>query len=159
MLAVEPQVIAHDLHPNYQTTRWARVQENMEKIAIQHHWAHMASAMAENQLQGEVLGLICDGTGWGTDGAVWGGEILQGDYRQFSRLGHLQYLPLPGGDLTARRPYRMALLYLLAALGKRAAALSRDLIPAFPEEGKGTNVAALAKGDAGTADLILWPAF
>ncbi len=134
MLAVEPQVIAHDLHPNYQTTRWAGEQEHMEKIAIQHHWAHMASAMAENQLQGEVLGLICDGTGWGTDGAVWGGEILQGDYRQFSRLGHLQYLPLPGGDLTARRPYRMALIYLLAALGEKATALSRDLIPAFPEE-------------------------
>ena len=76
-LYVEPKILAHDLHPEYQTTRWARQQPYPKKIAIQHHFAHMASVMAEHQLQGEVLGLICDGTGWGTDGAVWGGRFCK----------------------------------------------------------------------------------
>ncbi len=121
MLSVKPEVIAHDLHPNYQTTRWARQQQDFKTIAVQHHFAHMAAVMAEHHLQGEVLGLICDGTGWGTDGAIWGCEVLKGDYRNFERRGHLKYLPLPGGDLTAQRPYRMALVYLLAALGENKA--------------------------------------
>lgn len=129
MLSVEPQLIAHDLHPNFQTTRWAREQVNIPKIAIQHHYAHMASAMADNGLEGEVLGLICDGTGWGSDGAVWGCEILRGDYRQFSRLGHLKYVALPGGDLSARRPYRMALVYLLRVLGDEGREMAHKLLP------------------------------
>lgn len=117
-LEVKPRVLAHDLHPDYQTSRWAREQEGVLRVAVQHHHAHMASAMAENGLQGEVLGLICDGSGLGSDGAVWGGEILRGDYQQFSRAAQLKYLPLPGGDLSARRPYRMALTYLGLALGE-----------------------------------------
>lgn len=121
MLSVKPEVIVHDLHPNYQTTRWARQQENVKIIAVQHHFAHMAAVMAEHHLQGEALGLICDGTGWGTDGAIWGCEVLKGHCRDFERRGHLKYLPLPGGDLTAQRPYRMALVYLLAALGENKA--------------------------------------
>lgn len=121
MLSVKPEIIAHDLHPNYQTTRWARQQQDFKTIAVQHHFAHMAAVMAEHHLQGEVLGLISDGTGWGTDGAIWGCEVLKGDYRNFERRGHLKYLPLPGGDLTAQRPYRMALVYLLAALGESKA--------------------------------------
>ncbi len=129
MLAVEPQLIAHDLHPNYQTTRWAREQENIPKLAIQHHYAHMAAAMADNGLQGEVLGMICDGTGWGTDGAVWGCEILRGDFHGFTRLGHLKYTALPGGDLTARRPYRMALIYLIEALGDAGREIAYELLP------------------------------
>ncbi len=116
-LNVRPQIFAHDMHPNYQTTRWARQQQGAERLAVQHHHAHLAAVMAENGLEEEVLGLICDGTGWGTDGAVWGGEILRGDYAGFTRLAHLRYVPLPGGDLTARKPYRMALVYLNAALG------------------------------------------
>lgn len=134
MLAVEPQVIAHDLHPNYQTTRWAREQKDVHRIEIQHHYAHMASAMAENGLEGEVLGLICDGTGWGTDGAVWGCEILRGDYVQFTRLAHLKYLPLPGGDLTARKPYRMAFAYLLATLGPEGVDIAHQLLPVLSSE-------------------------
>jgi hydrogenase maturation protein HypF len=134
MLAVEPQLIAHDLHPNYQTTRWARQQQDMPRIQIQHHYAHMASAMAENGLEGEVLGLICDGTGWGTDGAVWGCEILRGDYQQFTRLAHLKYLPLPGGDLSARKPYRMAFAYLLATLGQEGVAIADQLLPALASD-------------------------
>lgn len=129
MLSVEPEFLVHDLHPNYQTSRWAREQENLPKMAVQHHFAHMAAVMAENGLQGEVLGLVCDGTGWGTDGAIWGGEILRADYRHFTRLAHLRYLPLPGGDITAQKPYRMALVYLYAALGESGLDFTDSILP------------------------------
>jgi hydrogenase maturation protein HypF len=132
MLAVEPRVIVHDLHPDYQTTRWAKNQADFKKIGVQHHWAHMASALADNGLEGEALGLVCDGTGWGTDGAVWGCEVLRGDYRRFSRLAHLKYLPLPGGDVTARKPYRMALVYLMMALGEKGLSIADEYLPALP---------------------------
>ncbi|MEN6351508.1 MAG: hypothetical protein ABFD08_19210 [Syntrophomonas sp.] len=134
MLSIEPLVIAHDLHPNYQTTRWAREQNDLPRVGVQHHYAHMAAVMAENGLNEEVLGLICDGTGWGTDGAVWGCEILRGDYRQFSRQGHLKYMPLPGGDLTARKPYRMAFVYLMEQYGDQAVEMSEQLLPALGEQ-------------------------
>ena len=128
-LYVEPRTIVHDLHPEYQTSRWARQQHDCKKIGVQHHFAHMASVMAENALQGEVLGLICDGTGWGTDGAVWGGEILQGDYRHFRRAAQLKYVPYPGGDINAQKPYRMGLIYLYAALGEKGLAMAGDILP------------------------------
>lgn len=134
MLAIEPRVVAHDLHPNYQTTRWAREQEDIPRVEVQHHYAHMAAAMAENGLEGEVLGIICDGTGWGTDGAVWGCEILRGDYRQYQRMAHLRYVPLPGGDLTARKPYRMAFVYLLETLGDAAVEAAEQYLPALGRE-------------------------
>ncbi len=121
MLNVEPAVIAHDLHPEYQATRWAKSQNEMKLAGVQHHHAHMAAVMAENGLEGEVLGLICDGTGWGTDGAIWGCEIFRGSYTDYTRLGHLKYIPLIGGDLSSKRPYRMAFSYLLAALGEEKA--------------------------------------
>lgn len=133
MLAVSPRLIAHDLHPDYQTTRWAREQKQVPRVAVQHHYAHMAAVMAENGLDEEVLGLICDGTGWGLDECVWGCELLKGDYRQFSRLAHLKYVPLPGGDLSARKPYRMALIYLLESLGEAGAEASQRLLPDLPD--------------------------
>ncbi|MEN6391989.1 MAG: carbamoyltransferase HypF [Syntrophomonas sp.] len=135
MLGVEPRIIAHDLHPDYQSTRWAKEQgeAGMKLIPVQHHYAHLASVMAENQLEGEVLGLICDGTGWGLDGAVWGGELLRGDYKQFERLGHLKYLPLPGGDLTVKRPYRMAYTYLQQAFGQTAGSIGQRYLPQLGE--------------------------
>lgn len=135
MLGVEPGVIAHDLHPDYQSTRWAKEQgeAGMKLIPVQHHYAHLTSVMAENQLEGEVLGLICDGTGWGLDGAVWGCELLRGDYRQFERLGHLKYLPLPGGDLTVKRPYRMAYTYLQQAFGPAAGSVGPRYLPRLGE--------------------------
>lgn len=144
MLAVQPRVIAHDLHPDYQTTRLAREMTDMPRVVVQHHYAHLAAVMAENGLQEEVLGLVCDGTGWGSDGAVWGCEILQGDYRSFRRLGHLQYLPYPGGDLNARKPYRMALVYLLAALGESGAEAARQYLPALAGEERQILVQGLA---------------
>ena len=133
MLSVTPRLIAHDLHPDYQTTRWAREQKQVPLLGVQHHYAHMAAVMAENGLDEEVLGLICDGTGWGLDGCVWGCELLKGDYHQFSRLAHLKYVPLPGGDLSARKPYRMALMYLLESLGDAGAAAAQRLLADLPD--------------------------
>ncbi len=132
MLAVKPDIIAHDLHPEYQATRWAKAQKEVELVGVQHHHAHLASVMAENGLQGEVLGLICDGSGWGMDGAIWGCELLRGDYTNFSRLGHLNYLPLVGGDLSSRRPYRMAFIYLVSALGNKGIEAAEKLLPDLP---------------------------
>ncbi|MGE5405377.1 MAG: carbamoyltransferase HypF [Candidatus Saccharibacteria bacterium] len=137
MLAVEPEVIACDLHPEYQSTRWAKEQTDKPLVGVQHHYAHMASCMAENGLSEEVLGLICDGTGWGADEAVWGCEILRGDYRQFKRLAHLKYVPLPGGDLTVKKPYRMAQVYLLQAMGEKGLELgNRFLSDLTADEGR-----------------------
>ncbi len=129
MLAIKPEIIGHDLHPEYQSTRWAKAQKDVELLEVQHHHAHLASVMAEHSLQGEVLGLICDGSGWGIDGAVWGCEVLRGGYQNFSRLGHLKYLPLVGGDLSSRRPYRMAFIYLVAALGDKGIEAAEKLLP------------------------------
>lgn len=125
ILDVEPKRIALDMHPEYQVSKWARQQESCTLVEIQHHHAHMASAMAENRLQQEVLGLICDGAGWGSDGAIWGGEVLRGDYSSFQRLGHLTYVPLPGGDQSSRKPARMALVYLYLAMGDKGWELAR----------------------------------
>ncbi|MFJ9825041.1 carbamoyltransferase HypF [Streptomyces sp. NPDC101160] len=115
---VRPGLLAVDHHPAYRSTRWAaRHAAGRPVVRVQHHHAHIASAMAENGLDGShpVLGVAFDGTGYGLDGAVWGGEFLLADYQGFSRFAHLAYVPLPGGDATVRRPYRMALAHLHAA--------------------------------------------
>ncbi len=145
MLAVEPRIIAHDLHPNYQTTRWAK-QQDLPRVEIQHHYAHLAAVMAECGLEEEVLGLVCDGTGWGTDGAVWGCEVLRGDLSQYQRLAHLQYRDLPGGDITARKPYRMAWVYLLAALDEVGACNAAHLLPSLGQEEMGLLLQRWHKG-------------
>jgi len=116
---IEPEIIAHDLHPAYLSTRYAKDQHatRTTQCAIQHHHAHIASVMVENGLTGErpVIGVAFDGTGYGTDGAIWGGEFLVADYGSFRRVAHLKYAPLPGGDVAIRRPYRTALAHLWAA--------------------------------------------
>lgn len=120
MLAVTPSLIAHDMHPDYQATRWAKGHKQTQQLAVQHHHAHMAAAMAENGLEGKTIGLVLDGSGWGADGSVWGGEILTGDYLGFERVAHLTEMPYPGGDLNAGKPYRMAFIYLYQLLGEAA---------------------------------------
>lgn len=107
----DPAYIAHDLHPDYASTRYAQA-TGLPLIAVQHHHAHMASCMAENSVTEQVIGATFDGLGYGTDGAVWGGEFLVGDYTGFTRVAHLRYVGMPGGDQATREPWRMALAHL-----------------------------------------------
>ena len=118
LFSLTPACIVHDLHPDYASTVYARqraAKEGLRAIAVQHHHAHMASCMAEHGLTERVIGVTFDGTGYGTDGAIWGGEFLVGDYRGFDRAAHFRYLPMPGGEQAARHPWRMAAAYLMDA--------------------------------------------
>jgi len=112
ILEIEPQAIACDLHPRYSTTRYAHSQKRLPVIEIQHHHAHIVSCLAENGVREKVIGVAFDGTGYGTDGRVWGGEFLLVDYASCKRVAHLTYLPLPGGEHAIREPWRMTLSYL-----------------------------------------------
>jgi hydrogenase maturation protein HypF len=114
---VSPRAIAHDLHPGYRSTRMALAYGIERKFAVQHHHAHIASCMAENHLDGKVIGVAMDGTGLGLDGTIWGGEFLVADLAGFERRAHLRTVPLPGGDAAIRQPWRMALSYLRDSLG------------------------------------------
>jgi hydrogenase maturation protein HypF len=111
ILQVEPKILAYDLHPDYFCTRWALEQTGMERVGVQHHHAHIASCMAENHLEGRVIGFALDGTGYGTDGHVWGGEVLVCDHGEFERVAHLDYVPMPGGSAAILEPRRMAISY------------------------------------------------
>jgi hydrogenase maturation protein HypF len=108
---VQPEIIAHDLHPNYFTTQYAK-RSNIKSIGVQHHHAHIAACMADNNLDDRrLIGLAFDGTGYGTDSAIWGGEVLLASYADFERIAHLEYLPLPGSDSAIRHPWRIAVGY------------------------------------------------
>lgn len=109
ILDITPAVVAHDLHPDYLSTAYAVDLPHIPLVAVQHHHAHMAACMAENGLEGESIGVVFDGTGYGLDGTIWGGEFLVGDYRAFRRAGHFRALAMPGGDAAVREPFRMAL--------------------------------------------------
>jgi hydrogenase maturation protein HypF len=118
LFRAEPQALVCDLHPNYLSTRWAKAfaaEKKVPLIQVQHHYAHLASAMAEHGRLDRTIGVIFDGTGYGVDGAIWGGEILAGDLGSFERLLHLKYVPLPGGDASVKKPNRMAMAHLWAA--------------------------------------------
>jgi hydrogenase maturation protein HypF len=114
---VAPVAIAHDLHPGYFSTRWALEQGGVEHWGVQHHWAHIASVMAESGLAGPVIGVALDGSGYGPDGTAWGGEFLVADAVSFERAASFLPVPLPGGEGAIRHPWRMALSYLAAACG------------------------------------------
>jgi hydrogenase maturation protein HypF len=113
----EPVAIGHDLHPGYLSTRWALRQQGVEKIGIQHHHAHIASVMAEKGISEKVIGVAFDGTGYGEDGTLWGGEFLISDMKGFRRAGHLDYVPLPGGEMAIREPWRIAVSCVKKAAG------------------------------------------
>jgi hydrogenase maturation protein HypF len=118
LFRVRPIAVAHDLHPDYLSTRYALgLDPAVPRVAVQHHHAHVAACMAEHCLTGPVIGVAFDGSGYGPDGAVWGGEILVADYTGFERVGHLGYVRMPGGDRAAREPFRMALAHLLRTFG------------------------------------------
>jgi hydrogenase maturation protein HypF len=120
LLDVDPTVVAHDLHPDYPSTRFAfdlRDERDVELVAVQHHHAHIASCLADNGVTGPVIGVAFDGVGLGTDGTAWGGEFLIADLAGFTRVAHLAEVVMPGGDVAARQPWRMALAHLDAAYG------------------------------------------
>ena len=120
LFRIEPEIVAHDLHPDYLATKYAQElgKSNLKLVPVQHHHAHIASCMADNGLESPVIGVAFDGTGMGADGRIWGGEFLVSDYRSFRRVGHLDYLPLPGGAAAIKRPYRTAIGYILKLLGE-----------------------------------------
>jgi len=125
LLRIEPEIVACDLHPDYAATRYARGMcagkkagsGELQLVPVQHHHAHVVSCMAENGVTGRVIGVACDGTGYGTDGQIWGCEILVCDEGEFERAGHLCYYPLPGGDAAARDTWRPAVSLLLETFG------------------------------------------
>jgi hydrogenase maturation protein HypF len=118
ILEVRPALLVHDLHPDYLTTQLAEAQDQLPTLAVQHHHAHVVSCMAEHGLEGKVLGLALDGTGYGEDGTVWGGEILLADEKSYKRVAHFDYVPMPGGAKAIKEPWRMAAAYLWATFGK-----------------------------------------
>jgi hydrogenase maturation protein HypF len=115
LFRVTPQAIAADIHPSYLSVKWANEQSTLPVIPVQHHHAHIAAVMAEHGHTERVIGFSFDGTGYGTDGAIWGGEVLLADFSGFTRAYHLAYVPLPGGDAAVKRPYRTGLAHLHAA--------------------------------------------
>jgi hydrogenase maturation protein HypF len=117
LFRIQPEVVAYDLHPEYLSTKFALAMPG-KKVGVQHHFAHLAGCLAENGEEGPAIGLSFDGLGYGTDGALWGGEFLVGDFRSFRRKAHLEYLPVPGGEAAIRHPWRMALSYVYCLLGK-----------------------------------------
>jgi len=117
LFRVEPKVVAYDLHPRYLSTQYAFEQSNLHKVGVQHHHAHIASCMAENGLNEKVIGVAFDGTGYGTDGQIWGGEFLVADFEHFERRAHLRYFPLSGGNAAIRQPWRSALSCLREVFG------------------------------------------
>jgi hydrogenase maturation protein HypF len=117
MLAIAPEAIVHDAHPDYFTTRLAASIGGVRLIAVQHHHAHAAGVMAEHGLAGPALAVVFDGTGYGTDGALWGGEFFLARYDRFERLATLKAVPLPGGEAAIREPWRMALVHLQNVYG------------------------------------------
>jgi len=126
LLRVSPRLIAHDIHPDYLSTRYAQ-SLNIPTVQVQHHHAHIVSAMAENNLVDKVIGISFDGTGLGTDGHIWGSEFMVCDTKSFERISHFDYVPVPGGDLAVKEPWRMALSYMHTLLGKDSIKKHEDL--------------------------------
>jgi hydrogenase maturation protein HypF len=143
-----PELVVHDLHPDYLSTRYALGREGVEAVSVQHHHAHLAAVLAEHGFRGEAVGAIFDGAGLGPDETVWGGEILAGDAASYLRVGALRAVPLPGGDAAAREPWRMACAWLAAALERSLPPLPATLA-AEVTRSEWESVAALAA--SGTA--------
>jgi hydrogenase maturation protein HypF len=126
---LEPAVVAYDLHPEYLSTKYALGLDQVEtKIGIQHHHAHIASCMADNQIDTDVIGVAMDGLGFGTDGRMWGGEFFAANLVEAERIAHLDYMPMPGGAKAIREPWRMAAVYLQSILGDDFARLDLPFV-------------------------------
>ena len=128
ILDVTPRIVAHDLHPGYMSSAWAMARKGVKRVAVQHHHAHAVSCMVENNLDEPVIAVTLDGTGLGTDGTIWGGEVLTCSYGAFKRHAHLACLPMPGGDQAVREPWRMAASCLWRVWGDAFVELDLPLI-------------------------------
>jgi len=149
----DPNVIAHDMHPDYLSTRFAQCYksgggESVTLVPVQHHHAHIASCMAENGYTDKVIGVAFDGTGYGMDGNIWGSEFLIADFTGFERFAHMDYIPLPGGDKAVQEPWRIALSCLVQTYGEEAysifekikgASNEKDVRPVLTMIEKGVN--------------------
>ncbi len=121
LFRVEPEIIAYDMHPAYLSTKYALQigsEQGVSLVSVQHHHAHIVSCLIDNEIEGPVIGVAFDGAGYGTDGTIWGGEFLLADWRSFQREGHLEYVPLLGGEAAIKKPCRMAFSYLYTLLGE-----------------------------------------
>ncbi|MFN2517009.1 MAG: carbamoyltransferase HypF [Pyrinomonadaceae bacterium] len=133
---IKPAVVAYDLHPEYLSTKYAlSLDDTPSKIAVQHHHAHIASCMVDNQIDGEVIGVAMDGLGFGTDGRMWGGEFFVADFVEAERVAHLAYVPMPGGARAIREPWRMAAIYLRQAFGDDFVKLDLSVIKDLEQRG------------------------
>jgi hydrogenase maturation protein HypF len=128
LLRIEPDLLVHDLHPDYPGSSYARNQTELPTIGVQHHHAHAVSCMAEHGLTGPVIALTLDGNGYGPDRTVWGGEVLLANYDRYERLAHLSSVEMPGGDAAIREPWRMAVSHLYRAFGPEYRGLNLQLI-------------------------------
>ncbi len=146
ILDVDPEIVACDLHPDYLSTRYVQEQGGVRTVAVQHHHAHIVGCMAENGLDGPVLGLSFDGTGYGTDGCIWGGEVLIVEADQFTRKAQLAYLPMPGGEAAIKEPWRMAVSYLYQTFGEACLDLELPLLRDIEEEKTAVILDMISKG-------------
>jgi len=146
LFRIEPRVVAYDLHPMYLSTQLALELPGLEKIGVQHHHAHVASCMAENGLTEKVIGVAFDGTGFGADGKIWGGEFLVADFLGFERRAHLRYVPLAGGDAAVREPWRLGLSYLLDTFGAQAQSMDLPLWRGVPPKNVAVVSAMIERG-------------
>ncbi|MCX5668384.1 MAG: hypothetical protein NTY34_08830 [Candidatus Omnitrophica bacterium] len=153
-LNIRPQIVACDPHPDYFSTRFAVKNKNSKNrdtshfsgrtankkmgcvpiFKVQHHEAHIASAIVDNNIEGDVLGVAFDGTGYGIDSNIWGGEFFIGGLKNLKRVAHLDYIPMPGGDMAIKEPWRMAASYLYAALGENFLKLKTDFVKSIDKK-------------------------
>lgn len=149
MFRLKPELIACDLHPDYLSAKWGLAKAEAEKLPIkmiQHHHAHIASCMAENGVSEPVIGVSFDGTGYGTDGHIWGGEFMIADYKGFTRRGHLEYLPLPGGAAAIKKPYRTTIGYLYQLFGQEGLDNARTFVQGVNKEETALIIQQVDKG-------------
>jgi len=146
ILDISPELIAHDLHSGYLSTVWAQEQKGMKTVAVQHHHAHAVSCMVENGIDEPVIAITLDGTGLGTDGTIWGGEVLTCTLTDFTRRAHLKYTPMPGGDAAVLEPWRMAAAYLWRIWGNDFLELEIPLIHRVGRDRLNFVAAMMAKG-------------
>jgi len=139
---IKPELIVHDLHPDYLSTKWSKDQ-SLPLLGVQHHFAHFASCMIENNLNEPAIGIIMDGTGYGTDATIWGGEFLVGDLKKVERKAYFEPMPLPGGEAAIKQPWRIGLSYLHHAFGSEIPDLhalrNKDLAPIIQMIERGLN--------------------